>query len=259
MGCFLPLHIQYLEVKKMKFIAQGGAASRHSLSNTKDSIVLALNSNYIDGVAFNLYLTKDNRVVLFASPYVDGRSNAQGMIKDKTFQELQQINFGSKVHRQHIMNLENTLSLFYNTTKILVLNLNDEQERNKIFVDAVIDIVKNYPNVNLYLKSSDRDTVLYLNTFKIRAKVGIALYDNDPDIMQHHLDFYSFCSSKVTKEFVRQILKNNRFIMLEGVETTAELQTIYDRLNSLSDDIFIITEHVPLLAAYYFAEIQNGN
>ena len=104
----------------MKFITNGGLCSKNVPSNSKDAIVLALNTNYIDGIAIDIHLTQDNHVVLCQKATIDNISNSKGAIKDLNLDKLKHINFGNKVKRQDISTLQEILPLFKNSTKILI-------------------------------------------------------------------------------------------------------------------------------------------
>ncbi len=237
----------------MKFITNGGLCSKNVPSNSKDAIVLALNTNYIDGIAIDIHLTQDNHVVLCQKATIDNISNSKGAIKDLNLDKLKHINFGNKVKRQDISTLQEILPLFKNSTKILVINLNeqDNTQKNKILANETINIIANFPNVNIYLKSFDLNTVIYLNNLKTKAKIGIALTQDEFNLEQYKLDFYSICSKNVSLYFVEQALSHNRLIMLENVNTIDDLKTIQNKVKELTEEIFIITDNIAPLAAYY--------
>lgn len=241
----------------MKFIAKGGATSSNVVENTRDAILLAIHTNYIDGVALCVRLTKDLHPVLFSTTSITGVSSGTGYIKEHTLLELQQHNFGSKVKRQDILTLEDALTLFKNTTKILVLELMDEQERNKEFVDIVMSIVNQYPNINLYMKSRSKEMALYMNQFNTKAKIGIVLTENTPAMNAYNFDFYSVASNQIDPDFIQAKLQQNRVIMLESIQNVEDLIRIENSLGNLTNQVFVITANIIPIAAAYIAHTQG--
>ncbi len=244
----------------MNFIAQGGIGCKNVPQNTREAFGLALNTNYIEGIAIDLYMTADEQIVLACQKQLDGISNSKGLISNHTLSDLKKVNFGSKIKRHDIFTLEELLILLQDSLKMLVINLVDQNEptKNQILVEKAMQSINKYPNVNTYLKSSNMDIVQHLNTLKTHSKIGITIVKDNEELHQYPLDFYSICSDCVSYDFIRKGIENHRTIMLEKVATTDELDQIHEKLETLSKDICIVSQHSTTLAAYYFMEIKTS-
>lgn len=237
----------------MNFIAQGGITSKNVPSSSKDAFLLALHTNYIQGIAVNVHLSKDDKVVICKQNFLNHISNGHGRIKNHTLEHLKRINFGNKIKRQDIATLEEILALFQNSTKLLIIHLTDEKnpERNKRLMDEMVSCIKKYPNINLYIKSKNLDMILYLNKLNIKAKIGLCLSQENLSNVSSTLDFYSIQATNVSTSFINKALQNHQFILLENITSKEQLSTIHNELEPMTENIFIITEQIFPLVSFY--------
>lgn len=244
----------------MNFIAQGGISSKNTPSNCKDAFSLALHTNYIEGIAVNVYLTKDQHIVLSDQIHLDNISNGKGKITDHELSHLKHLNFGSKIKHQDIMTLEELLPLFDNSTKMLVIHLTDQndKEKNKIMINKVIQIIQKYPKINLYLKTAKKDMILYLSSLNTKAQIGITIINMSPDIDQYQVDFYSIATPLIDKSLLQEANKKSNLIMAENITSCEELTDIYKETKKLNNNIYIITNQVISLAGFYFTNLNQS-
>lgn len=239
----------------MNLIVRNGASSKNTPADTYDSLLLAIHTDYIAGVEMNLNMTKDGKIVVYQTDAIDGHPNNK--ISDLTFTDLQKYNLGSKVKKHWILTLEETLKLFETTSKMLVLNLNNHGENNSIFTKTVSNLIDQYPNDNIYIKSPSKEIVLDMRDKVKKAKIGAVIMDVDHYFWDLDLDFYSVsvqhadineCSKYIKKE-----MDNNRYIMMGDIYDPS----LYENVKTtLSDDImeksYIITSNVIALAKEYY-------
>lgn len=239
----------------MNLIVRNGASSKNTPADTYDSLLLAIHTDYIAGVEMNLNMTKDGKIVVYQTDAIDGHPNNK--ISDLTFTDLQKYNLGSKVKKHWILTLEETLKLFETTSKMLVLNLNSHGENNSTFTKTVSNLIDQYPNDNIYIKSPSKEIVLDMRDKVQKAKIGAVIMDVDHYFWDLDLDFYSVsvqhadineCSKYIKKE-----MDNNRYIMMGDIYDPS----LYENVKTtLSDDImeksYIITSNVVALAKEYY-------
>lgn len=230
----------------IKLIAAGDITKQAPV-NTKDSIILGINTSFVYGIATDIQLTKDNIPISLESPLSQNIITEGKEIKDLDLKEVKQLRLGNKIQSHSVLTLEESLKLFLNTTKPFILNLVDQKERNKEFVEIVVSIIKKYPTVNLYVKSESKEIALYFNTFNTKAKSGIVISSNDPIVQNMNFDFYSFYWNDLNKDNVIRELNKNKGIMIEQVDTAQQLQQIGIKLGKALLETFIITKNVVAL------------
>lgn len=239
----------------MKIIARYGVSSKYTPTNTLDSLLLAIHTNYIDGIELNLNLTKDKQIVVYQTNAIFNHPNHK--IMNLTLEDLQKYNLGGKVKRHSILTLEETLKLFQTTPKLLVLNLNSHGFNNLELVENVVSLINQYPNDNIYIKSSCKEIILEMKKRINKAKIGAVIMDLDSYFWNLDLDFYSIsvqktniseCSSHIQKQ-----LENHRFIMMGDIHDSKAYENIKNMIgHEIIDKSYIITSNVINLAQNYY-------
>lgn len=239
----------------MKLIARSGYHTKNTPEDTYDSLLLAIHTDYIDGVEVNLRMTKDNVIVVYQTDAI--YNHPMHTISSLTYSELQNYNLGSKVSHHSILTLEDTLNLFKSASKMLILNLNDQGENNSNYVQAILKLVNDYPNDNIYIKSPCKEIVLEVRGNIQKARLGAVIMDLEPYFWNLNLDFYSISvqKTKVTEcsKYIQKQLETNHFVMFGDVSDSS----IYEDVkNSLGEEIvensYIITSNVVNLAKNYY-------
>ena len=241
----------------MKLIARSRYHTKNTPKDTYDSLLLAIHTDYIDGVEVNLQITKDNVIVVYQTESMYNHPNHT--ISNLTYKELQEYNLGSKVSQHSILTLEKTLELFNGATKMLILNLNNQGENNSNFVQAVLDLVNNYPNDNIYIKSPCKEIILEMRENIQKAKLGAVIMSLEPYFWNLNLDFYSISiqKTKVTEcsKYIQKQLETNHFVMLEDIVDFSIYNDIRNSLGeTIVDNSYIITSNVVNLAQDYYQD-----
>lgn len=228
----------------MNFIAQGGITSKNVPSSSKDAFLLALHNRDIQGIAIDIHLTQDEKIVVCKQNFLNHISNGRGKIKDHTLEHLKRINFGNKIKRQDIATLEEILSLFENSNKLLIIHVTDEKnpERNKQLMDEMVSCIKKYPKINLYIKSKNLDMIVYLNKFNIKAKIGLCMKQKHLKKELPALDFYSITCQDLSSSFSKKIPNNHHPILVEHIHSQEELSRIDHLLGTSTENIFMIMD-----------------
>lgn len=140
-------------MKRDKFInyAHRGASS-YTPENTMPAFRKAIELG-ANGIELDLQKTKDDKIVIFHDDFIDNKSNGKGKIKDYTYQELYNLDFGSwfdeKFEDEHIVLFEEFAKEFLKkdlTFAIELKVLGIERE--------TLQIIKKYAtNDNIYITS----------------------------------------------------------------------------------------------------------
>ena len=165
-------------------------ASAYAPENTMVAFKKALEMG-ADGIELDLQETKDKKIVIFHDEIIDKKSNGKGRIKDYTFEELYNLDFGSwfsnEYKGEHIVLFEDFAKEFLKKDLVFAIELKDigyEQE--------VLNIIKEYSNINN----------IYITSFKYEVLNNIRKIDKNIKISW-------LIKEKINKENINKLLKIN--------------------------------------------------
>jgi len=146
----------------MKIISHRGNNLSKYKGNSKEAILEAINTDYIDGVEFDVRITKDKKIVLIHDPIINFVSDGKGVVKNMNYEDLFKYNFGSSKYPTKVVLLEDLLNSI-NTNKIILIEIKEETDDYKEIADIVFDIISKY-NLNIYIASFNYDLMKYFKT-----------------------------------------------------------------------------------------------
>lgn len=229
----------------MKVIADGGAATKNVASNTMDAIILGLKAPYIDGFKFKLYLTKDNEIITLSDRIVNFFTKDLNNINDFTLKEFLYFNVGSKVQKQQILTLKDILTIFQNKNKYLILELANQNSKNALFTDLVLNMVRSFSNsINIYLESENKEIVAYLKTTDNSYPIGIRVTEESRNNWYIDVDFYDINTTLLDDFNIRDKVRENKLIMIDQVNRMEVFNLIYNEYNDIFNYIYIITSEI---------------
>lgn len=194
------------------FIAHRGNDNHNYLENSEKAVLECLDKEYISGIECDIRLTKDNSIVLSHNMLIDFKSNGEGFIHDLTLKELLNYNFSG----EKITVLKELLSNI-NSKKILLLEI--KEERNNMsdnWIDAISQILNQYPNLNIYLCSFNYELIKKIKE-KFNIPIGLIIgyqMNRDKDTKQFDFLMYQYKSLKYShkKTFVWTINDKDKMI-----------------------------------------------
>ena len=145
----------------MKLIAHRGLQSKNTKENTLISISLGNTHTKIDGIELDVRLTRDNEVVVIHDEYIDRVSDGHGKVSEMSLLRLKSFNYGTNIKHSTISTLDEILDKMY-PNSLIVVDLKDELNRNNVLASRVLDIVRRYRHLNIWLKSFSLELVEYL-------------------------------------------------------------------------------------------------
>lgn len=235
----------------MKILVRSGTNTKNTPSDSKDAFLLAIKTNYVDGIEVNLNLTKDGNIIVYNDNSFMGHPKHK--ISDLTLADISKYNLGTKVKKHNVITLEGLLELFKTTTKLLVLNLENHGENNNIFIDKIVQIINNYPNDNIYVKSPCKEIVLNIKDKIDKAHTGAVIRNGEGYFWGLDLDFYSISVQDVSLleccNNINNQVNQNHLIMLGDISNSNEYKEIKNYLgDNIMDNSYIITSNVVNLA-----------
>jgi glycerophosphoryl diester phosphodiesterase len=228
----------------MYLVAHRGLQSKNTKENTLAAIKLGNKNPNIHAVEIDVRLTKDNEVVVIHDKDIDRTSNGKGMVREMSLERLKRFNFGSFLKRTSISTLEEVLKEFSDDT-LLIIELKDELNRNILLSTKVLEIINNYPNLNIWFKSFSKEIVLYLKE-KTNRPVGALVNQNHLDNLFLNMDFYSISKKIINKEMLDDKIKQNKPIMVWTINTNEDLELLKNNIGKYVDNLYIISDN-PLI------------
>ena len=70
----------------MKILVRSGTNTKNTPSDSRDSFLLAINTDYVDGIEVNLNLTKDGNIVVYNNDSIMGHPKHK--ISDLTLDDI---------------------------------------------------------------------------------------------------------------------------------------------------------------------------
>lgn len=147
----------------MNIISHRGSNISKYQKNTKQALLTAINLDFISGIEFDIRITKDKKIVIIHDPIINLVSNGSGLVKKLKYKKLLKYNFGTKENPSKICTLEELLNDIKNNKKILI-ELKEESNNFKEFVDIVYNIIKKY-KLNIYIASFNYELIKYFSLF----------------------------------------------------------------------------------------------
>lgn len=146
----------------MKIISHRGSNVSNYKPNSKQALLTALSLEFIDGIEFDVRITKDKEIVIIHDPIINLVSDGSGIVKKMKYKKMLKYNFGTKEVPSKICTLKELLDDIDND-KIIMIELKEESNNYKQFVDIVYSIIKNY-NLKIYIASFNYDLIKYFST-----------------------------------------------------------------------------------------------
>ena len=146
----------------MKIISHRGSNVSNYKPNTKQALLTALSIDFIDGIEFDIRITKDKKIVIIHDPIINFVSNGRGIVKNMKYKKILKYNFGTKENPSKICTLKELLDDI-NSNKKIIIELKEESDNFKLFVDIVYNIIKNY-KLNIYIASFNYHLIKYFKT-----------------------------------------------------------------------------------------------
>lgn len=234
----------------MKVIAEGGITSKNVPPNSKDAVLLTMYSNFASGLAFNIYYTKDGKIIVSNEDQVSIMTNRQTSLEDMHSDEILMQNIGSKVTAHQPMLLVDALDLYkgLGSNKVFLLRIDGLLLENSNFVNDLVEIVKQYPIIQIYILSDNVSKLLHLSSLNTKARIGVSVTSRTMSNLGQTFDFYALDLAVATKDIVDKIFKANRAVFIDNVNAVEQLNKITTTLTEEQNRyIYIITQNYGIL------------
>jgi len=231
----------------MKLIADGGAITKNATPNTRDAIILALNTPCVDGFKLKLYLTKDHKIVSVSDDVYEYFKNQIGGIENNTLHQLQGYNLGTNIHRQSILTLREILNIFRKYHKDLVLQLCNENENNALLIDLLLVELRPYKDLNIYLESESKEIISYLQSDDVCFQIGAVVQPNSLENFELSVDFFDVNITLLNKLDIRKKVAEGKLIMINQINNQNVFDYIYEEYQDIFDSIYIITNYISII------------
>ncbi|MAU24357.1 glycerophosphodiester phosphodiesterase family protein [Chloroflexi bacterium] len=216
----------------MTYVVAHRGLSSKSPENTYHSFDLAISSgiNYIE---FDVQLTKDKEVVIIHDETIDRTSNGFGEVKEKTMNELLDLDFGSwfseKYKNTKIPQFSKLLESYNDINFVIEIKGSD-----KDLVPKVLELISknNYWKDKIYESNNNKPKIIFcsflpkqiekLRFFSNDIAIGFLTKNIDQKVFdfvdQYHLNGLFPYYKLLNKELIEKLRKKNLMISSWGFE-----------------------------------------
>ena len=207
---------------------------------------------YLEGVGFNIAITKDTEFVGF-SPVSNNQATIQTItnknLKELTYLDLLTLNEALSFYQQRKSQNKIFLNLLPSTLPITSEeSLEAIKNINENYTKHLLEALKPYEDLNLYLGSVNSSLMQLLKAENIPWKKGIVLFGGNLNYID--VDFYVFGTELLNGELFHQQLKLNKEVILylgdandltitydffRGEKSTALAHSIFEEILFLND------------------------
>lgn len=211
----------------MNLIADGGITTKNTLIYTKGAISLTVSTDYIDGVNLDVAYTTDGVFIMYDVASLLLTTQGTGYLQKSTYNDLLHYNIGNKVLNAQVVRLEEVLEIYKNSDKFLILSLSYQGDRTAEYTYQLLDLIAKYPNVNIYLKSADKEILNTLQTTPNKARIGVIITDDNREEIDNDYDFYVINTYQIDRNAILKKINNNKDIMTELIQFPNDLINAY--------------------------------
>ncbi|MCI8394061.1 MAG: glycerophosphodiester phosphodiesterase [Bacilli bacterium] len=181
----------------MKQIAHRGLVTNKKEENTIKSFLQAIKSPDYVGFECDVRTSKDGIFVIHHDLFIEGN-----LVRFLTYQELK---------KYHLPKLEDVLKLKTNKIKLI------EVKEANLNIDEFANLIKKYPQNNVYIMSFDNQVIQKLKKKELKVKLGVLNYVLNSENSYEEYDFIGILSGVMSEELYEYFTANNIEIMIYGI------------------------------------------
>ncbi len=200
----------------MKKIAHRGYTTSLIKENTLAAFENAVNNEF-DGIECDVRKTKDGKLVIIHDAWINRTSEESGLVRDHTYEELLEYNFGSKEVPSKIPTLEEVLR------NIKIMKLIEIKE--DIDLKDVLELVDD----KTYFISFDAGLINRLKAKHPQLKFGVLNYVFNTEI-DYDLDAICILDLIASDELVEHFLDRGIKVFIYGIVGDINYKRDYENL-----------------------------
>lgn len=190
----------------MKLIAHRGYKYKE---NTMKAFDATYKSDEFIGIELDVRQTKDKKLIVLHDSFINRLSNGSGFVKDLTYKELLNYNFGTSKYESEVPLLKDVLKKY--DKKLILIEIKDSE----IDVNVLNSLLNKYENI--YVMSFDRDYMYSLLNLNRKYKVGYLNYVINSKDTDYEFDFVAFNKNLITDKVVESFTKNKTLLFVWGL------------------------------------------
>jgi len=167
-----------------KLISHRGIYNKCIKENSYDAIKKALDSDKYIGVEFNIRETLDNELILFHNATYNSK-----LVSKTYYKEMP----------KYVPRLQDILKI--NSNKIFLIEIKNINNN----YDKFINMLKKYPNKNIYVMSFSNRTIKKIDVKNRNYKIGVLNYILNTNYELKKLDFVAILNSLLKDDIVNKL------------------------------------------------------
>ncbi len=217
----------------MKIISHRGEC-KYAPENTLSAFYLAKLIN-ADGIECDVRKTKDNQLVLLHDESIDRTSNEKGKLKDYTYDQLLEFDFGNEKNKgEKIVKLEELLKQFSQSNIEIYIEIKESG-----YEEELLNVLYNYNLDNVILISFKYDILEKIRSKNNYIKLCWLIYNIDSEKLKKakniNLNQILCLAANLTIQDLKKCKNDNIDVVAWGVKNKAEIM----RLEKIGVDAII--------------------
>lgn len=188
----------------MKKIAHRGYTTSFIKENTIEAFDNAINNDF-SGIEFDIHATKDGKLVVIHDAWIDRTSDASGLVRHYTYEELSNFNFGSKEIPSKIPLAVDVLKRYKGTIKLVEL-------KGHIDIASIVELIDD----DTYIMSFDTNYIYKLKKKYPHIKFGSLSYVVNTEA-DYHLDMICLLDEVASDHLVEHFLSRGIRVFIYGI------------------------------------------
>jgi len=226
-------------------VAHRGWSSK-APENTLPSIKLALNEEKIDAIEIDIHMTRDDVMVVVHDFTLGRTSNGTGCIRDYTYNELLQYDFGGwfskEFANEKIPCLEEVLDMI-DGKKELIIEIKKGGSNYLNMSKKLCSLLSSYKHKEkIKIKSFNHEVVKEISEMEKDICTGLLIYGL-PNLLIEQINyteasFVSMHYEYITKKLIEDLSKNNMDVMAWTVNKKEDIEHI----KNIGNKVYIVTD-----------------
>jgi len=214
--------------------------------NTMAAFRLAVSDPTVDAIECDIQLTKDGQIVVMHDFTLERTSTGKGLVKNYTYEELLQFDFGSwfseEFKNERISLLKDLLQLVEGK-KRLVIEIKSTANLYPDIAEKLLEAIDGYPKETLMIESFDHFLMKKIKEMDPELCTGLILHDDvtllSEQVKYTQSNFVSIFFGNITQKLVDDFAVND----IEIILWTLNHEWQYDYIKQFKGSFYIASDH----------------
>ena len=213
--------------------------------NTMASFRMAIDDPSVDAIECDIQLSKDGEIVVVHDFTIDRTSNGTGLVKNYTYEELLQFDFGSwfsDEFKDEKIPLFKDLLQLVDGKKRLVVEIKTTANLYPEIAEKLLATIEGYPKDALMIESFNHSLIKKIKEMDPELCTGLIFHDDVTMLLEQikytESNFISIFFGNINQQLVDELAANN----IEMILWTLDHEWQYDYIKQFKGTFYIASD-----------------